>query len=257
MPTSCSRAPPATTTSASRARHPVVGDHRRLDPGLDQEAQQAQGDVEHDLHVDPGVVRHAEPLGVHLGHVPPGPHLLVAVDGAEEGLELAVAPGRGADLGLGDRFFRAACAAVPSDLVSGPPRSPDTLSFAPQSPRTRMTGNHRDDCGAHSLIVGSAADGPGRRSPSASTAAPPGSPAPAREQRPGRRCRRRIPRCRSRTGTCRGRCRPRRPRSGRRRTRRRRSRRAFPGRRRREGWRRARGAGGEAWRGAPLRGGRP
>ena len=43
--------------------HPVVGDHRRLDPGLDQQAQQAQGDVEDDLHVDPGVVRHPQPLG--------------------------------------------------------------------------------------------------------------------------------------------------------------------------------------------------
>ena len=58
--------------------HAVVGDHRRLDPGLDQQPQQAQGDVEDDLHVDPGVVRHAEPLGVDLGHVPPGAHLVVA-----------------------------------------------------------------------------------------------------------------------------------------------------------------------------------
>ena len=86
--------------------HPVVGDHRRLDPRLDQQPQQPQGDVEDDLHVDPGVVRHPQPLGVDLRHVPPGPHLLVAVDGLEELLELAVAPGRGPDVGLGDRLVR-------------------------------------------------------------------------------------------------------------------------------------------------------
>ena len=103
--------------------HPVVGDHRRLDPGLDQQAQQPQGDVEDDLHVDPGVVRHPQPLGVDLGHVPPGPHLLVAVDRLEEALELAVAAGRRADLGLGDRLFRAACGSAPWDRASGPPRS--------------------------------------------------------------------------------------------------------------------------------------
>jgi hypothetical protein len=60
--------------------HPVVADHRRLDTGLDQQAQQPQGDVEDDLHVDPGVVRHPQPLRLDLGHVPPGPHLLVGVD---------------------------------------------------------------------------------------------------------------------------------------------------------------------------------
>ena len=85
-------------------RHAVVGDHGRLDPRLDQQAQQPQGDVEHDLHVDPRVVRHPQPLGVDLGHVPPGPHLLVLVDGVEEALELAVAASRGADFGLGDRL---------------------------------------------------------------------------------------------------------------------------------------------------------
>ena len=85
--------------------HPVVGDDRRLDPGFDQQPQQPQGDVEDDLHVDPGVVGHAEPFGVDLGHVPPGAHLLVGVDGVEEALELAVAPGRRPHLRLGDRLL--------------------------------------------------------------------------------------------------------------------------------------------------------
>ena len=85
--------------------HPVVADHRRLDPGLDQQAQQPQGDVEDDLHVDPGVVGHPQPLGLDLGHVPPGPHLVVGVDRLEEALELAVSPGRRPDLRLGDRLF--------------------------------------------------------------------------------------------------------------------------------------------------------
>ena len=33
--------------------HPVIGHHRRLDAALDEQAQQAQGDVEHHLDVDP------------------------------------------------------------------------------------------------------------------------------------------------------------------------------------------------------------
>jgi hypothetical protein len=86
--------------------HPVVADHRRLDPGLDQQAQQPQGDVEDDLRVDPGVVRHAQPLGVDLGHVPPGAHLLVAVDRLQKALQLAVATAGGAHLRLGYRLFR-------------------------------------------------------------------------------------------------------------------------------------------------------
>ena len=44
--------------------HPVVGDHCRLDPRLVEESEQAQGDVENHLDVDPRVVRHPEALGV-------------------------------------------------------------------------------------------------------------------------------------------------------------------------------------------------
>jgi hypothetical protein len=39
--------------------HAVLGDHRRLDPGTAEETQQPQRDIGHDLHVHPGVVRHA------------------------------------------------------------------------------------------------------------------------------------------------------------------------------------------------------
>ena len=53
--------------------HAVVGHHRRLDArARTSSREQAQRDVEHDAHVDPGVVGHAEPVGVHLLHVPPG-----------------------------------------------------------------------------------------------------------------------------------------------------------------------------------------
>ena len=86
--------------------HPVVGDHRRLHPGFHQQAQKAEGDVEDDLHVDPAVIRHAEPLGVDLGHVPPAAHLVVGVDRVDEALEAAVAAGRRADVRLGDRLAR-------------------------------------------------------------------------------------------------------------------------------------------------------
>ena len=92
--------------------HPVVADHRRLDPALGQQAQQPQRDVEDDLDVDPGVVRHAEPLRGELRHVPPGAHALVGVDGLEEALELAVAARGGVHVRLGDRLRRGALARV-------------------------------------------------------------------------------------------------------------------------------------------------
>ena len=105
--------------------HPVVGDHRRLDPRFDQQAQQAQGDVEDDLHVDPAVVRHAEPLGVDLGHVPPGAHLVVGVDRVEEALEPPVAARRRAHVRLGDRLCAAACGRGPRGR--GPGSAPRAL----------------------------------------------------------------------------------------------------------------------------------
>ena len=92
--------------------HPVVGDHHRLDPGLGQEPQQAQPDVEHDLDVDPGVVRHAEALRGHLGHVPPGAQLRVGVHPVEQRLEPAVATRWGADPGALDRLRGSGAALV-------------------------------------------------------------------------------------------------------------------------------------------------
>ena len=89
--------------------HAVIGHDHGLDARLDQQPQQPQGDVEHDLHVDPRVVRHPQALGVDLGHVPPGPHLLVPVDGLQEARELAVAPGGARTFCLGNRLAGAAC----------------------------------------------------------------------------------------------------------------------------------------------------
>ena len=54
----------------------------------------------------------SEPLRGELGHVPPGPHALVGVDGLEELLELAVAPRRRVDVGLGDGLGGRAAAGV-------------------------------------------------------------------------------------------------------------------------------------------------
>jgi hypothetical protein len=84
--------------------HGVLAHHCRLDATLDQEAQQAQGDVEHHLHVHPGMVRHPEALGGDLRHVPQGAHALVRVDRAEEALQLAVASRGRVDLRLRDRL---------------------------------------------------------------------------------------------------------------------------------------------------------
>ena len=86
MPTQCSSAAAAITTSASRSasrgRH-----HRRLTPRAEQQPGQAQRDVQHDLDVDPGVVGHVQPVGVERPASPPGLDLRVGVDGREQLLE--------------------------------------------------------------------------------------------------------------------------------------------------------------------------
>jgi len=92
--------------------HAVVGDHRARDAGAVEQPEEAQGDVEDDLDVDPGVVGHPEPLRCDLRHVPPGAHLIVRVDGLEEALELAVAASRRADVRVGDRLARGLTALV-------------------------------------------------------------------------------------------------------------------------------------------------
>jgi hypothetical protein len=79
--------------------HPVLRHHRRLDAAAVEEPEQPQSDVHDDLYVDPGVVRHVAPVGVHLRHVPPCVQAPVAVGRREQGLQLAVAARGGADLG--------------------------------------------------------------------------------------------------------------------------------------------------------------
>ena len=84
--------------------HRVVGDDRRLDVGPRQQAQEPQRHVDHDLDVDPRVVRHPEPFGGHLGHVPPRADLRVRVHRLEQCLQAAVAARRCAHLGVVDRL---------------------------------------------------------------------------------------------------------------------------------------------------------
>jgi hypothetical protein len=71
--------------------HRMRLDHGRADPAADEQPQEPQADVEHDLHVHPRVVGHVEPVGVDLLHVPPRLELGVVVGGVEEALEPAVA----------------------------------------------------------------------------------------------------------------------------------------------------------------------
>jgi hypothetical protein len=78
--------------------HPVLRHHRRLHAAPAQKPEQPQGDVHDDLDVDPRVVRHVAPVGVDLLHVPPRVQAAVAVRRREQGLELAVAARRRADL---------------------------------------------------------------------------------------------------------------------------------------------------------------
>ena len=123
--------------------HPVVGDHRRLDPGLDQQPQQAQRDVEHDLDVDPGVVRHPEPLRGDLGHVPPGAQLGVGVHPLEQRLEPPVATRRGADPRALDRLRGSGAALVwPGGALGFP--APSTLTSGVCQARRRRSRAARD-----------------------------------------------------------------------------------------------------------------
>ena len=83
------------------ARHPVVGDHRRLDAVLRQLAQELQRDVRDDLDVHPGVVVDLHPRDrVHVGDVPPALQLVVTVDAVDHRPELAVRAHRYADAHL-------------------------------------------------------------------------------------------------------------------------------------------------------------
>ena len=102
MPVSWKRQPAAITTSESCAFMPCCETITGSTPPAHEEAKQPQRDVQHDPDVDPGVVGHAEPLGVHLLHVPPAAHPLVGVGRVEQRLEAPV-PARGStDLHLGE-----------------------------------------------------------------------------------------------------------------------------------------------------------
>ena len=48
--------------------HSVIGDHRWFNPALGEQPGDPQTDVEHYLHVNPGVVGHSKALGMNLRH---------------------------------------------------------------------------------------------------------------------------------------------------------------------------------------------
>jgi hypothetical protein len=77
----------------------VVGDDVGFQTAWLEQPEKPQRDVDDDLDVDPGVVRHPEPVRGHLGGVPPGLELVVLVDGVEQSLELAVPARRRLDPG--------------------------------------------------------------------------------------------------------------------------------------------------------------
>ncbi len=64
--------------------HQVRGHHGRLDPALGQQPVHPQRDVQHDPDVHPRVVGHAEAVGEHVLHVPPGAQAVVGVGGLQE-----------------------------------------------------------------------------------------------------------------------------------------------------------------------------
>ena len=125
MPVSWSIAPATTTTSASRCCIPWSVTIAGSIPRAVGQAQHPQRDVGDDLDVDPGVVRHAEPLGADLLHVPPREHLLVGGGALDQALEAAVAAGRDAEARLGDSLpqRRSALRFVAGSVLAAHPRS--------------------------------------------------------------------------------------------------------------------------------------
>ncbi len=76
-----------------RLAHPVVGHHRRLDTVLRELPEKLERDVRDDLDVHPRVVVDLEARDrVHIRDVPPGLHLVVAVDAADHPAERLVPP---------------------------------------------------------------------------------------------------------------------------------------------------------------------
>ena len=146
--------------------HRMVRDHRRLQAAPDQEPQDSQGDVEDDPHVDPRVVGHPEPLGVDLGHVPPGVNLGVGVEAVEQRLEPSVAACRGPDAGGGGRPRPGCARARPAPRP--PPRRRGFSSGSGMLPsshamtgdlRTGPPGAARGEARARVALLGNPSDG--------------------------------------------------------------------------------------------------
>ncbi len=145
--------------------HGVVRHHHWLDPAPREQAEEPQGDVADDLHVDPGVVGHPQPLGLHLGHVPPGPHLRVGVDAVEQRLEPAVTAARSSHLRARDRLagrpaeFTGTRGDLLADRLAVRSRHPGpTLlcavvgSEGPREPRCSDTGLTVPECSCHRCL---------------------------------------------------------------------------------------------------------
>ena len=118
MPVSWNSAPAGDHDLGVALAHAVVGDDVRHDAPAEQDPRQPQRDVQHDLDVDPRVVRHPEPSRRVDGRdVPPRLHLLVGVDRLEQPLEPAVAARRDADADVGDRLARRSDGPIGVDLT--------------------------------------------------------------------------------------------------------------------------------------------
>jgi hypothetical protein len=84
-----------------------VGDNAGGHSSAKQQARQAQADVEHDLDMDPGVVRHPKPAGrVDRRDVPESLDMIVRVDRVEQCLQAAVATRRSPHPDISEGFPR-------------------------------------------------------------------------------------------------------------------------------------------------------
>ena len=111
-------------------RQPVVADDGRLDVVLRQLPQELERDVRDDLDVHPRVVGHPEPLGLDLGHVPPGADLGIGVQRRSHFLVQSgppAVPGEQYDETLGQRARHG----LPGNSILNRPSSSSCLAQVP------------------------------------------------------------------------------------------------------------------------------
>ena len=105
MPTSCSSAPPATTTSASRADIPWSATTAGSSPALTSRRSSRKAMFRHDLGMHPGVIGHSQPFACTCAMYHQVRTCSSSLTASQEALELPISPRRGPHLRLSYRLL--------------------------------------------------------------------------------------------------------------------------------------------------------